>query len=150
MHVRDTGGALVFHALPAPSAKDVHEVAERTHARLAKVLAEHGRSMEAPDGEEAVLASCYAASTADVELLGPRAGQRTAKLVRELREVPSSTGARAHANVEGIDVHAEVALDGRDRPRLERLVRYVTRPPLATERLEEHDGGRVRYRFEKA
>ena len=170
VYVRD-GSALVFHALPAPSAADVLDVAERTHARLEKVLAERGRSLEAP--EEPVLASCYAASAADVELLGlsrsarrsradtivsarlrralplTRAGQRTTKLVRPVRVVQGAS-ARAHANVDGVDVHAEVAFDGRDRPRLERLVRYVTRPPLATERLEEHDGGRVRYAFKKA
>ena len=147
VYVRD-GSALVFHALPAPSTADVLDVAERTHARLEKLLAEHGRSLEAP--EEPVLASCYAASAADVELLGTRAGQRTTKLVRPVRAVPDARTERAHANVDGVDVHADVALDGRDRPRLERLVRYVTRPPLATERLEEHDSGRVRYGFEKA
>ena len=64
--------------------------------------------------------------------------------------VPGSSAERAHANVEGVDVHAEVAFDGRDRPRLERLIRYVTRPPLATCRLDEHAGGRVRYGFKKA
>jgi hypothetical protein len=154
VYVKDAG-ALVFHALPPPSVADVYDVALRTHARLAKVLAAHGRSLDAPaeaalDEDEAVLASCYAASAADVELLGARAGQRTTKLVRALREVPAVTAARACADVHGVNVHAEVALDGRDRARLERLVRYVTRPPLATDRLEEHPGGRVRYGFKKA
>ena len=50
----------------------------------------------------------------------------------------------------GVDVHAEVAIDGRDRKRLERLVRYVARPPLSTERLEEHTEGRLRYGFKRA
>ncbi len=161
VYMRAAAGALVFHALPAPSAQDVHDVAERTHARLVKVLAQHGRSLDAPDegepapdGEQAVLASCYAASAADVQLLGERAGQRTTKLVRALRSAGSAEVAppsnKAHAEVGGVDVHAEVALDGRDRKHLERLVRYVTRPPLATDRLEEHDGGRLRYRLKKA
>ncbi len=56
-------------------------------------------------------------SAADVELLGTRAGQRTTKLVRPVRAAPDA-GARAHANVDGVDVHAEVALDGRDRARI--------------------------------
>ncbi len=68
---------------------------------------------------------------------------------RAVRVVPSSSTERGHANVDGVDVHAEVAFDGRD-VRLERLVRYVTRPPLAADRLEEHDGGRVRYGLKKA
>ena len=39
--------------------------------------------------------------------------------------------------------------DGTDRPRLERLVRYV-RLHRSTERLKQHDGGRMKYRFKKA
>jgi hypothetical protein len=154
VYVKGAGG-LVFHALPPPSVADVYEVALRTHARLAKVLAAHGRSLDAPgeaalDEDEAALASCYAASAADVELLGARVGQRTTKLVRAVRDVPAATAARACADGHGVNVHAEVVVDGRDRPRLERLVRYVTRPPLATDRLEEHTEGRLRYRFKKA
>jgi hypothetical protein len=38
-------------------------------------------------------------------------------------------------------------IDGRDRKRLERLCRYLARPPLSQERLELHGDGRVRYRF---
>ena len=78
------------------------------------------RSATAPrepahDEQESALASCYAASAADVELLGARAGQRTTKLVRAMRAVPAASADRAHANVDGVDVHAEVAFDGRDR-----------------------------------
>jgi hypothetical protein len=99
VYVKDAG-ALVFRALPPPSAADVHDVAKRTHARLAEVLASRGRSLDTPgeaalDEDEAVLASCYAASAADVELLGARAGQRTTKLVRAVREVPAATVERA-------------------------------------------------------
>jgi hypothetical protein len=41
-------------------------------------------------------------------------------------------------------------IDGRDRKRLERLCRYLARPPLSQERLELHGDGRVRYRFKAA
>ena len=88
----------LFHALPEPSAEEVAQVAEWTHASLVRVLARHGRSLDgvedAPDrlrDEEPALASCYAASAADVQLLGEAPGQRTSKLVRPLRVVPSPT-----------------------------------------------------------
>ena len=105
VYVRDAAGVLVFHALPAPSAQDVKDVAERTYALLQKVLARHGRSRDAePDdafaSEQAVLASCYAASVKDVQLLGAKAGQRTTKLVRALCEVPHVQGQRAHAETD--------------------------------------------------
>ena len=48
------------------------------------------------------------------------------------------------AEVRGVNVHAKQVVDGSDRPRLERLARYITRPPLATERLKLQDDGRVR------
>ena len=46
-------------------------------------------------------------------------------------------------------VHTKVALDGRDRPRLERLCRYIARPPLAQDRLSRLPDGRLRYTMKK-
>ncbi len=42
------------------------------------------------------------------------------------------------------------AFDGRDRARLERLCRYVARPPLSQERLSMHPDGRVKLSFKAA
>ena len=50
----------------------------------------------------------------------------------------------------GINVHAEVAVPPRDRAQLERLCRYVCRPPIAQERLEETATGKLRYSLKKA
>jgi hypothetical protein len=47
------------------------------------------------------------------------------------------------AEVRGVNVHAKQRVDGRDRKQLERLCRYVTRPPLAEERLERLADGRL-------
>ena len=47
----------------------------------------------------------------------------------------------------GMSLHADVAVPARDRRRLERLCRYVARPPLALERLEEMHDGRLAYRL---
>jgi hypothetical protein len=117
-----------------------------------RVLERHGRSLEGADdtpdelaAEQPVLASCYAASAADVQLLGAAPGQKTAKRVQPVRRVPSQS--EPLAEVAGVNVHAKVAFDGRDRPRLERLCRYLARPPLAEERLSLHHDGRVRLAF---
>ena len=42
-----------------------------------------------------------------------------------------------------------VAFDGRDRPRLLRLCRYIARPPLAQERLTQLPDGRLHYAMNK-
>jgi hypothetical protein len=47
--------------------------------------------------------------------------------------------------VRGFNVHARTYVDGRDRKALERLCRYVARPPVATERLHIQPDGSVRY-----
>jgi hypothetical protein len=47
----------------------------------------------------------------------------------------------------GLSLHAAVAVPARDRRRLERLCRYVARPPLANGRLEERPDGRLALRL---
>jgi Putative transposase len=47
------------------------------------------------------------------------------------------------AEVRGINVHAKQRVDGRDRAQIERLCRYITRPPLSQERLSRRADGRL-------
>ena len=46
-----------------------------------------------------------------------------------------------------MNLHANVCVPANDRRRLERLCRYVARPPIATERLEQLSDGRLLYRL---
>ncbi len=48
-----------------------------------------------------------------------------------------------HAHIERFDLHADRAVRADDRAGLERLVRYLLRPPLAQERLTRRADGRV-------
>ncbi len=112
---------------------------------MCRVLAKHGRSLEGIEEvaeplvvEQPVLASCYGASASDVQLLGAQPGQRTGPV-----GVASKPNALA-VEVGGVKVHAGPAIDGRDRRRIERLVRYMARPPLAQDRVALHEDGRVR------
>ena len=66
VYVREPdGGALVFHALAAPSAEEIADVATRTAQRAQKILARHGRTIdgagerdaEEPHGEQLALAA---------------------------------------------------------------------------------------------
>jgi Putative transposase len=67
--------------------------------------------------------------------LGSRAGVR----VRRLRQEPGAevvTSRRpGQAHLDGFDLHANVWVAANDRAGLERLCRYMLRPPLAQERL---------------
>jgi hypothetical protein len=155
VYVRQTRGELHFCPLSSPTAEDVADVARSTYARLVRVCERHGRDLteldDVPDElgqDQPALASCYGASVSDRQLLGDEPGQRTRKLVHPVREVGSPD--EALADVGGVNVHASPAIDGRDRRRLERLCRYIARPPLAQERLElAPDGRRLIYRFKR-
>jgi len=45
--------------------------------------------------------------------------------------------------------HADVAVPGRRRDQLEKVCRYILRPPLAVERLTESTGGQLLYHFRR-
>jgi hypothetical protein len=153
VYVRDAGsGAPVFHPLPAPTEDEVADVARRTAERVQKVLVRHGRSLDPeadagddPLSEQPALAGLAAAATRGVDLLGERAGRPTLRLLDPDRARP---GERA-ALVLGFNVHAGTAIGARDRRGLEQLCRYLARPPIAQQRLEELSDGRVRYTMKK-
>ena len=170
VYVRNEHGELEFLETGEPTAAEVADVARRTAKRVANVLERHGRSARAILGYDAsdddyddydngagddtdplqeqqlALASCYGAAARGTTLFGTRAGQPTLRLVQ-----PSDARATAPAAaIMGFDVHAKVAIDGRDRKRVERICRYLGRPPIATDRLEWLDDGRLRYTMKKA
>lgn len=49
----------------------------------------------------------------------------------------------------GMQLHAAVTVDGRDRKRLERVCRYLLRPPFALDAVQRTADGRVRVHFKK-
>ncbi|MFO0618690.1 MAG: transposase [Polyangiaceae bacterium] len=153
VYVEDEAGALTFEPLPEPTAAEVLDVAERTAKRVAALLEKRGRSLEGGGDdasprlaeEQPVLASCTSAAAEGKVLLGDRAGQRTTRLVR-----PEDARADEPAAViAGFNIHAKVAIPAGDRARLERLCRYLARPPIAQERLTQQDDGRLRYDMKK-
>jgi hypothetical protein len=54
------------------------------------------------------------------------------------------------AEVRGINLYGKQWIDGRARKQLERLFRYITRPPVAQERLSLRPDGTLLLEFKKA
>jgi hypothetical protein len=94
--------------------------------------------------EQQVLASCYQAASAGLELMGERAGQPSLRLMHPGAARVTARSPALCAEVRGVNVHATAAIDGRDRPRLLRLCRYIARPALAQERFEQLPESRLR------
>jgi hypothetical protein len=87
-----------------------------------------------------------AASIAYRIAIGPHAGRKALTLysVPPVEEAPNNP---LLARLTGFSLHAATVCEAHQRSRLERLCRYITRPPIATRRLSVDDRGRVMYRY---
>jgi hypothetical protein len=148
-HARSNG--LEFHPAPAPSDDDVAAVLALIRDRVGRLLRRRGLEPEDDTtgpvdrlAEDApLLAGIVSASVQGRVALGARAGRRVRRLGQEPdAEAVMSPGPR-QAQLDGFDLHANVWVAANDRAGLERLCRYVLRPPFAQERLRLRDDGRV-------
>jgi len=74
---------------------------------------------------------------------GPREGQKVFTL-QTLSAEPDAPR-REVTESSGFSLHAGIAANAPQRDKVERLARYISRPPVATERLSLTQGGNVRY-----
>jgi hypothetical protein len=81
--------------------------------------------------------------------IGPHAGRKALTLY----SVPPLEGTSTNPLLgkrAGFSLHAATVCEAHQRDRLERLCRYITRPPLATHRLSIDNRGRVVYQYKHA
>ena len=80
--------------------------------------------------------------------IGPHAGRKALTLcsVPPLEQEPDIP---LLARLYGFSLHAGTVCEAHQRSKLERLCRYITRPPVATKRLSIDDRGRVVYRYKR-
>jgi hypothetical protein len=144
-----------FHPLPPPDDAEVGRVAGQVARRIVRLLERCGLAPDADPAEadpladeQPLLAQLYAASVAGRVATGRRVGQRVLRVGDRIDVDDRSVldGERC-ASVGGVSLHANVAVPARDRRRLERLARYVARPPVSTQRLSRLDDGRLLYRL---
>ena len=146
-----------FVPLPPPDTDDVARVMAGTARRVMRLLEKRGLE----DGEDplasddSLLASLMAASIRSRIATGPEAGQPWLRLGDRVELAEEGQGEETSAFATpprcvregGMSLHADVSVPARDRARLERLCRYVARPPLALDRLEEQTNGLLSYRL---
>ncbi len=144
-------GNLAFHRAGPLTALDVEEVLAALDPLVDRRLHARGGldddSTDDPWVRDApLLAGLAAASVQGVNALAAPAGRRPARLGNSFaaREaaglVPDACAARAN----GYSLHAGLVVPAGQRHRLERVCRYVLRPPVAIDRLHLTDDGRVR------
>jgi hypothetical protein len=77
--------------------------------------------------------------------VGPRAGQKVFSLQTSPGRADESR--KGVAQYAGFSLHAGIGVEADQREKLERLTRYVSRPPVSVERLDLTAQGQVRYRL---
>jgi len=142
-------GRLAFHPAEPPSDEDVARLLATIRRRVQRLLARRGVAVEDavefdPLAEESpALAGITSASVQGRVALGPRAGARILQLGREPDAPWVTSRGPCQAHLEGFDLHANITVGADDRAGLERLSRYVLRPPVAQDRIELTPEGRV-------
>ena len=156
------GAAPRLHALSGPSDEDVGRVVEKIAKRTVKLLRRHGyldnegEFVVRPDAdgmfqENAAISAALGASVQSKIAFSPRAGQYVRKIGKGFgfdEEAPLVKGTKC-ATINGFNLQAATFVAASQRPRLEALVAYVTRPPLATDRLSVNENGDLVYKMKR-
>ncbi len=130
--------APVFLPAPELTDDDVRQIVETTARRVIRLLERRGAlddgHLDRLADESPVLAGMTAASVQGLVATGARAGMRVRRVLSDPEDAVRS-GKLCYAS-RGFSLHAATRIDADDREGLERLCRYVARPPLAAGRLE--------------
>jgi hypothetical protein len=157
---REEGGKAAFLKLAPPSNEDVKRALFQIQFRVVRLLKKRGfvidkkpesnESEYAEEDELSLTDLCQAASIQNKIALGERAGQKVRKLgsFGTSGEPILQEGTRC-ASLGGFSIHANTAVAEDEKDRLEKLCRYVARPPIAEMRLYESRDGGIVYRFKK-
>ena len=158
VYSQDGRGELTLTALPALCDLDVQEVLQTIAARTLRYLQRHGllteddtalAATEEHDDEQLLLDALATAAVTGTSLAGPESRPGRVPNLQEASSQPRTTSPLCAAYA-GFSLHARTTVEHDDKPGRERILKYILRPPLAAERVERLDGGRVRLRLKRA
>ena len=143
VYVSDGASPPMFRQAAGPGAHDLQGLVEQIAAQIGRVLERRGligRDIEnawlAADAEPGPLDDLIGHSITFRIAVGPGAGQKLFTLQTVPPRLPGLEGdTNGAARAGGFSLHAGVDIAPNQREKLERLCRYVIRPPLASERL---------------
>ncbi len=146
-------GEPVFRRIAAPREAELQALVERLAARVGRSLKRQGLLVR--DTENDFLEFGPAAGGAMDDLIGhsityrAALGARAGQQVFTLQTVPAREAEPRPgvAQCAGFSLHAGLGVEADHRAKLERLARYVSRPPVSDERLALTAQGQVRYRL---
>jgi len=150
--VREPDGSLRFVAAKAPTDEELELLLGVIRTRVLRLLVRRGllceEARDGPDESEVPpLHALYAASVRQRVAMGRRAGAAVLRLADGLTVTAAEPKRRRQARLGGFDLHANTSVRAKNRPKLERLCRYLLRPPVAEDRLSFAPDGSVLLRL---
>jgi hypothetical protein len=150
--VREPSGSLRFVSAKAPTDEEVEALLGVIRKRVLRLLVRRGLLCEEPgddlDGSQTPpLHALYAASVRQRVAMGRRAGATVLRLGDASTVTAAPPKRRRQARLGGFDLHANTSVRAKNRPKLERLCRYLLRPPVAEDRLSFASDGSVLVRL---
>jgi hypothetical protein len=140
-------GTMLFHPLPAPRDEDIARLARAVCRKVTRYL---GQISGDHKDQQLTLDHLANASVQGLVATGPRRGCRVLRLGSTGEDAEAAIMGKRCAEVAGFNVHANVRVRANDRVGLEHLCRYLARPPIANDRLQELLDGRLALRFKQA
>jgi hypothetical protein len=146
--------AFVFYDLgDSITSQDVAAAVERIAMRSFKVLEKQGFIVDdepsTSDADTDGLTICDGASVKNMIGFGPRAGQPVRRIRLRMDQTIAQIRGGLVAEMNWFNLKADKTVKEHQRWKLARLVRYITRPPLAHERLKLAEDGTVRYSMKR-
>jgi hypothetical protein len=143
----------LFHPVAGPSANELQRLVEQIAVQVGQVLERRG--LIERDIENAWLATDFEAGPLDDLIgysityriaVGPKAGQRLFTMQTVPPRLPGlELDPNGAARAGGFSLHAGVDIAPHQCDKLKRLCRYISRPPVTSERLALTASGQVRY-----
>ncbi len=127
-----------FLKLAEPTKEELIFLVNKIKNRVLKLIEKLGIDDEGQTGfDENSLSDISAMSVGHKAGFGERAGQGIRRYGTKRIEVDPEDNDPYSANIGGFSLNARVWISGKDREKLEKLIRYMARGPIATERLSE-------------
>jgi hypothetical protein len=129
-----------FFQLPAPTKEELFLLATKIHSKVGKLIENLGideNEQNQSEFEESLLGDISKISIGQKAGFGERAGSALRRYGINKIEVDPEDNDPYSVNVEGFSLNARVLIVKNDCKKLEKLIRYMARGPIATERLIE-------------
>ena len=143
-----------FHRAPRPTSAELVRLLHTISTRLARLLERRGLLVRDAESDYLdfepgeALDQLIGASIRYRIAIGPNAG-RKALTLRTVPAQPDPLASTLLARQPGFSLHAATCCEAKQRDKLEKLCRYITRPAIANERLSTNERGQVVYRFKQ-